>query len=136
MGISSTDLAEIAVIPKVFAVGAPEQVRGDPMADFAKRREEVEKAREGSKPKPSFVEAEVISVIPREEYFYGVFWGLCDYSNEHLFCEKCRSAPELRTRNTDYQWSCIRCSANSYAAQNRYSVEDMREKKSWSWAPD
>lgn len=60
---------------------------------------------------------------------YGPFWRRCGYSNETIFCMRCRHDPASRLTNTEYQWTCIRCRANSSACQMTYSVESNRQSR-------
>ena len=125
----STILAEVAKPPTIISSSDLTQDPATLGLEFEEKRKEVDEARRVRKEKADFVAAEIIGVQPQEQFFYGPFWRLCDYNNKQMFCVKRRTDPKARETNTESQWTCVRCSANSYALQGRYDAESMREAR-------
>lgn len=124
-----TLLYEISKVPGSLTAYNPTQDPSDPAREFEERKRMAEQARVERVEKASYVESEVVPTEPEEQYFYGPFWRKCDYTDNNLFCPSCQTDAIARQTNTQYQWNCIRRSADSYAPQQRYSVEDCREAR-------
>lgn len=129
LGISANILSEIALPPIILQDTTHTQEPAELLKEFERKKKEAEEARTHRKEKADFVDSQVVNVQPDEQFFYGPFWRLCDYSNDKIFCVKCRTDERARATNTENQCTCIHCSANSYAPQSRYNVESQREAR-------